>query len=272
MTYPSPHDPQIQFTSYNGRKLAYTVEGPQSPNEQNADAIILVHGIPGSVADFRYLGPLLAEKMRVYRLDFPGFGQSEIAPLRQSNLISRSDLIMGFADSLGLDRFMLLGHSMGGPPAMVTASRFPQRVSRLVMLASVGLRRHRGLFMNPKSIWPAIALSYLPGVQAMMVRNTRAAYKRMRFPGSDKLEAAEVRHHASIVAGISFRQLNAAAAKVNCPSLVSYAEDDKLVEPRVGEGLAHALNAETLVFPEGGHNIQKTKAENIAEAICGTPL
>lgn len=262
MKLPVPSDPQYRFTAYAGKRLAYSLEG-----ESHEQAILLVHGIPGSIADFRYLGPLLSERLRVYRLEMPGFGQSEMRSLRQSNLTGRSDAILGFADSLGLERFMLLGHSMGGPPTLMAASRFPQRVSHLIMIGSVGLRRHRALFMNPKSIWPAIALSYLPGVKGAMVTKTRAAYKRMRFPHSDNITAADARLHASIVAGISFRQLRRAAAKVDCPALIGYAEDDRLVEPTIGEELALALRAQSLVFAEGGHNIQKTRANALSQAI-----
>ena len=45
-----------------------------------------------------------------------------------------SDDIIRFADSQGLDKFTILGHSMGGRAAMTTACRFPERVDGVICL------------------------------------------------------------------------------------------------------------------------------------------
>ena len=59
-----------------------------------------------------------------------------------------SDDLIRFADSHGLEKFTLLGHSMGGRAAMTLASRFPDRVDGVISVdsAPVDESRNEGYF------------------------------------------------------------------------------------------------------------------------------
>ncbi len=51
-------------------------------------------------------------------------------------------------------------------------------------------------------------------------------------------------------------------------ALVAYARDDHMVETRISEELAAALpGARVLAFDSGGHNLQKTRAAELAQAL-----
>jgi pimeloyl-ACP methyl ester carboxylesterase len=52
------------------------------------------------------------------------------------------------------------------------------------------------------------------------------------------------------------------------PTVLAYSRDDHLIETAVSEELARAIpSARVLAFDEGGHNIQKTRAAELGEAI-----
>jgi pimeloyl-ACP methyl ester carboxylesterase len=53
------------------------------------------------------------------------------------------------------------------------------------------------------------------------------------------------------------------------PAFVAYARDDHLIETDLSEELARSLpGARVMVFDEGGHNLQKTRAEELGRALA----
>src|SRR5260370_1200275 len=101
--------------------------------------IVLVHGASGNLEDLRLaLGGRLAAKRRVILVDRPGHGWSDrpggvadASPARQAALIAEA------LGRIGVERFVLLGHSLGGAVASALALAFPARVAGLVLLAPV---------------------------------------------------------------------------------------------------------------------------------------
>jgi pimeloyl-ACP methyl ester carboxylesterase len=96
--------------------------------------VIFLHGWLGS---WRYWFPtmeVVSDQFRTYSFDFWGFGDSN----RQDTQISiqnYSDQVMRFLDELGIEKAILVGHSMGGMVALKTAITYPGRITRV---ATVG--------------------------------------------------------------------------------------------------------------------------------------
>jgi pimeloyl-ACP methyl ester carboxylesterase len=248
--------------------LTYTDEGPA-----DAPALIAVHGIPGSARDFRYLAPQLVPTLRVVRIDLPGFGGSAPVPDAVHTLRGRARAVLALADHLGLDRFAVLGHSMGGGTALVLAADHGRRVRRLVLVASLALRLHRGLGAPPRLFaWIGRALE-VPGLRALLLPWVRAQWRRRRFPGADDKTAAELALHFRALSAVDFELIRASVRRPLPPALVAYARDDHMIETGIAEELAAAVpGARVLAFDQGGHNIQKTRAVELGAAIrelCG---
>ena len=142
---PTPVDPPVETRAVLGTRVGYTSEGPS-----DGVPLLMVHGVPGNTRDFRYLAPLLAERCRVHRLELPGFGSNTRARWRDYSPWGRAELVLAFADAMGMELFAVLGHSIGGPVAILAAALRPERVAGLVAVASPGLRRHRGMFVSPR--------------------------------------------------------------------------------------------------------------------------
>lgn len=256
-------DPPLLAFDLDGARLTYTDEGPAA-----APAVLALHGIPGSVRDFRYLGAALAPRLRLVRLDLPGFGGSAPIPAGVRSLEGRARAVRALADHLGLGRYAVLGHSMGGASAMVAAARDPQRVSRLVLVNSVGLSLHRGLGLQPW-VFRLMARSLrVPGLRGLLLGRVRQQYRRRRLPGADELDAAALALQLRAIAALDFALLRRAVEGLQARALVAFARDDHLVEARISEELARALpGARVLEFAEGGHNLQKAEAAALAQAL-----
>ena len=260
---PAPtSDPPVKAFPVGRRTLAFTDEGPR-----DAPPVLMIHGLPGSARDFRYLAPLLADTRRVVRIELPGFGGSSFDPAALP-FRGRARAVLEIADHLGLGRFVVLGHSMGGGTALVLAAEHAERVLALALVNSVALRTHRAVGMPP-AVFRLLALAHrVPGLRDLLLPTTRAQYRRRRFAGADDMSADEFAQHLAAIGATDYGVLRAAVQRPLPPTLVAYALDDPFVQTSVSEELARALpEARVLVFPAGGHNLQKTEAPALAAAL-----
>jgi pimeloyl-ACP methyl ester carboxylesterase len=118
----------VRIRTDDGVTLAAVVEG-------SGPGLLLVHGFGGAKEDFADHVPALARDHTVVTFDHRGHGESDkpadVAAYSLERL--RADT-MQVADAVGLDRFRVLGHSMGGMVCRVLPVRWPERVEALVMM------------------------------------------------------------------------------------------------------------------------------------------
>ena len=98
-----------------------------------APAVMMLHGIRGYALTFASLARALQPGFRAIAYDQRGRGESDWDPRRQYYTENYVRDLGAVADELKLDRFDLLGHSMGGIAAYVYAAANPERVRRLVI-------------------------------------------------------------------------------------------------------------------------------------------
>lgn len=110
----------------SGVRLGYQVSGPR-----DAPPLLLLHAMGETAEDWDEVAPALATDRRVHALDLRGHGRSDW-PGTYSLTLMRDD-VLGFLDTLGLDRVDLVGHSMGGAVAYLAAQADGRRVDRLVL-------------------------------------------------------------------------------------------------------------------------------------------
>lgn len=105
-----------------------------------APPLVTLHGWLDNAASFARLAPLLAERHRVIALDLPGHGHSAHLPVaaRRYHFIDQIDVVLDVADALQLDRFDLLGHSLGAGVATFTAAAAPARLGKLALIEGLG--------------------------------------------------------------------------------------------------------------------------------------
>jgi pimeloyl-ACP methyl ester carboxylesterase len=118
--------PELQSVDVDGLRLAYRAVGDPS-----APPMVLLHCLGEDERDWHPLLPALAANHRVYAVDQRGHGASG-QPGRYSFELMRDDVI-AFLDALGIDRCVLIGHSMGGTVATLAAEAAPQRLTHLIL-------------------------------------------------------------------------------------------------------------------------------------------
>ena len=105
--------------------------------------IVVLHGWG---AHIEAVAPILAAldgARDLIALDLPGFGESE-PPDHAWDVDSYARFMIHFLDELGVDRAHLVGHSHGGRVSIALAADEPERVGRLLLIDSAGLRPKRG--------------------------------------------------------------------------------------------------------------------------------
>lgn len=121
---------KIRFVEVHGRRIAYRDTGGKSHLP-----VVLIHAFASQSSSWIAIGETLAKVgFRAIAIDLPGHGRSDwIAHYSLSAMEEDLALVL---DRLGLDRFDLIGHSLGGHLALRLSARLPGRVRRLVVEAA----------------------------------------------------------------------------------------------------------------------------------------
>jgi pimeloyl-ACP methyl ester carboxylesterase len=121
-----------RFTTLNGLRAHYVEWGaPEAP------PVVLLHGLRSYARTWAPVAAALAGRYRLIALDHRGRGDSAWDPAGDYGTEAYVSDLEQFADSLALERFTLVGHSMGGTNAIVYAARNPGRV-RLMVVEDIG--------------------------------------------------------------------------------------------------------------------------------------
>jgi pimeloyl-ACP methyl ester carboxylesterase len=99
-------------------------------------AFLLVHGLGASHLSWVQVAAGLSGLGRVFAIDLPGFGASPLAG-RSAGLMDQRRTVSRFIGSLGVERVVLAGSSMGGALSILQAAIEPASVSGLVLTNSV---------------------------------------------------------------------------------------------------------------------------------------
>jgi pimeloyl-ACP methyl ester carboxylesterase len=101
--------------------------------------LLALHGWLDNAGSHALLAPLLATRFRVIALDLPGHGHSDHMPANaQYHYVDYVRTVLAFADALALDRYSLLGHSLGAEIASLVAAAAPSRIERLWLIEGLG--------------------------------------------------------------------------------------------------------------------------------------
>jgi pimeloyl-ACP methyl ester carboxylesterase len=114
--------------SIGGRRVRYVDVGA------GTFGFLCIHGLGGCRRHYSELLPSLARHGRAIALDLPGFGASQ-TPAQSITLELFADTAAALAREVGLDRVVVIGHSMGGPIALRFANRHPELAVGLILLA-----------------------------------------------------------------------------------------------------------------------------------------
>lgn len=137
--------PQDRFIKIGAIKVRYMAEGEGSP-------VILIHGMGGSAAGWLLNIGAFATQHRVYAMDLVGHGLTDPADDALPDPAFMSKFVNDLMAELNIDRAHVVGHSLGGGISLRLAIDYPQRVDKLVLVASLGLGKELSLLFRIVSL------------------------------------------------------------------------------------------------------------------------
>jgi pimeloyl-ACP methyl ester carboxylesterase len=235
-----------EFVTVNGYKMHYLVGGTGRP-------LVLVHGLGSRALDWANLIPRLMQGgHRVYAVDLLGYGSSAQPRDAGYSIAEQAAMVEGFLDSQHLQQVDLAGWSMGGWIAMRVALQQPERIRRLVLLDSAGLRFKLGFdpaLFQPESPTDLAALEELlvPHPRPLPSFLAMAMLRR-----GDDIGWVVNRSVQSMMTGEDL--VDGKLGSLTMPVLIGWGEQDRLIPLEVGYRLhAEILQSELDVYGNCGH-------------------
>ncbi|MCW0203897.1 MAG: alpha/beta hydrolase [Rhodanobacter thiooxydans] len=107
--------------------------------DETLPPLLALHGWLDNAGSFARLAPLLATRWRVTALDLPGHGHSgHLAAGASYHYVDHVQAVLAAVDALQLERYTLLGHSLGAGVASLVATARPERIARLLLVEGLG--------------------------------------------------------------------------------------------------------------------------------------
>lgn len=127
---------------YRSSGKAFTADGISSfvldEGPRDAPVVLCVHGVPASAYLYRKVIPALAARgLRGVAVDLPGLGFAARPTDGDYTWTGLGRWLLSATDALGLDRFHLLVHDIGGPVGFELASAAPERVLSMTLLNTI---------------------------------------------------------------------------------------------------------------------------------------
>ncbi|MDH6680236.1 2-hydroxymuconate-semialdehyde hydrolase [Rhodococcus sp. LBL1] len=240
--------------------------------------VLLLHGSGAGVsawANWRGLIPVLAENFRVIAPDLVGFGYTSLPePARFEIFDTWIDQILALLDGLDIPKVHVVGNSFGGGLALHLATRYPDRLGRIVLMGAGGVK----FDFTPEldALW-----GYTPSVENMKKIMDIMAYDRSLVTD----ELAELRYRATIRPGAQEafemvfpeprqRHLDAQIvpddelAKIEHEVLILHGREDRVVPVAASQRMFDTIpNSQLHVFGKCGHWTQIEHADRFQQLV-----
>jgi pimeloyl-ACP methyl ester carboxylesterase len=210
--------------------------------------VLLLHGWGGAIESF---APVLDDLHRSYTVaafDLPGFGQSSLPPSTWGSA-DYARLTLKIMDRLQMDRPHLIGHSFGGQVSIQLAATTPERVGKLVLVCSAGIRTRPALATRLKRMAARLG-KWLAAHGGWIGERLRAAIYR-RVQSQDYANAGPLR--PTLVRVIS-EDLAPSLPLIQSPTLLVWGAQDRAVPLAAAQVMARLIpDAQLVVFENAGH-------------------
>jgi len=268
----------LWFTRADGSRLRYIVTGDGPP-------LLLLHTVRTQLDYFQRVIPTLAERHRVYALDFPGMGWSDIRPGATYSHDDLQNAVVEFVRHLDLTDLTLVGESMGASLALTASVELSDRVTRVVASNTYdyphGVERANPLArvivssVRAPLIGPTFAaLENRPILKGIM-SGGYADPSRLPAPFLDELSRVGKRPGYSRVARGIYRNLPSLIAArerysaITVPVTLLYTSDDWSRDADRRRTTAAIPTASVHTIADAGHFCAMEKPTEFAGAVLG---
>lgn len=261
-------------------------------NPDGDKTVLFVHGLGSYLKFWRYqLDAFAAQGYRVVALDLIGYGKSVKPATFPYSIDAFAEVVRAFMKKKGIDKPILVGHSMGGHTALTLAITYPDLISQLVLTAPAGFEkfsaREREWFRSvvtvglikgtPESgLWGSVRHSnfmrWKPDYEWLIEERAR-----VRF--ADDFESYAYANVRSIV-GLTFTEYTRQNLhRISVPTVIVFGSGDRLIPNRFMHGGhtrwtmqygAERIPGAKLVELSGcGHTVQMDCSKQYNDAVLG---
>jgi abhydrolase domain-containing protein 6 len=251
-------------------------------DKPDAPTIVMLHGYTGSKENWYRVARALKGRYRMVIPDLPGWGQSERKDGADYGYVAQSARLAAFLRRPEIARnrpVALLGHSMGGGIAALTAARYPDLVARVGLLSAAGVRFQDNQFgidvlagSNPFGVSDDASLErYLATLFHSRETRPWAPWPASRIYIDQRRRDADFEQRVLDKIGRSDERFlpGAEAAKIAQPALLLWCREDKVIDASAMTLYAARIPHASQVLLEGcGHMSLMERPGETAEAVA----
>lgn len=200
----------------NNTEIDYTVRGDGKP-------VLLLHGWGSNKEVYKSITDLLCDRFKVYALDFPGCGESEL-PAQPLVLEDYEKLVLDFCDKFDIKNPILMGHSHGGRVILSLLGNRLMTAEKVVLFDSAGVVikksfKVRAKIKTFKALKKCLALPLFDNEREDILKRAQ------KFFGSADYAAAPQVMRQTMVNVVN-RDLTPILQNIDCPVLLIWGEND----------------------------------------------
>lgn len=261
-----------RFVDVDGARMHVVELGPK---DARGPAIVMIHGIMAQLRNFSHsLADRLAKDHRVILVDRPGWGHSRLNGPRP-DLARQGQMIAQLIDTLGLEKPLVVGHSMGGAVTLALATERPEVPGALALIAPLTQMVDqppavfRGL-MAPPGVREVLAWTIaVPMAVAFGKQGAEAVFAPDPVPAdfavtgggalSARTSAYQMGSFEIRMAQQAMPRLVARYGEIRVPVSILYGRQDALLDPALhGERTVAEIAGAKLMLIDGGHMLPLT--------------
>ncbi len=282
--------PTSQYITVDGVRLHYRIDG-----NPNGPGVVLLHGVLASTHTWDGWVENLGSKYHIFRMDLPGFGLSEAlkdkskyTPEYAVEVFEKVRVAIQqehpeFRDKF--ERFFLVGNSLGGFISWFYATKYPERVEKLILIDPIAYQQPLPRIIKFASGGFGGTMAQISSPRFIVKRNVRKVYGNPESPTDETI----LRYHelllykghkeAMVQYFKTLRKYNEEDSmakfvpQIKVPTLLMFGGKDRWVPPELIDKWKRDVDGlQVKVYAEGGHIPMEEfpiETSNDADAFLG---
>jgi pimeloyl-ACP methyl ester carboxylesterase len=225
----------------------------------NSLPIVLVHGAGGSSQLWSEQLSIFESQYNSWAMDLPGHGKSEGSLL--SSIKDMAEFIYDFIGALSLEKFVLVGHSMGGAIAQEFVLQYSEKLRGLILIAT-GARLKVSL-----EILSTLAAGQMPFKDVNHLYGSCTPDNKREEARREMNELSPAVYSADFEACNNFDRV-LSVEKITVPSLIIVGDEDVMTPVKYSQFLSsNLLNCQLKIIKGAGHMCMVEKPNELTEEI-----